>query len=90
MFDGIIGQETPVTVVLRTAAESLKPCGLELGGKSAVIVFADADLDSLFIQLPRQHAHQRVPLIDEPREMAHRLVILKFRKFKNVARTFYV
>lgn len=30
--------------VLASAAQSLKPCGLELGGKSAVIVFADADL----------------------------------------------
>jgi acyl-CoA reductase-like NAD-dependent aldehyde dehydrogenase len=30
--------------VLQSAAETLKPCGLELGGKSAVIVFADADL----------------------------------------------
>lgn len=32
--------------MLRTAAETLKPCGLELGGKSAVIVFADADLQN--------------------------------------------
>src|SRR3546814_18932262 len=30
--------------VLRSAADTLKPCGLELGGKSAVLVFADADL----------------------------------------------
>jgi acyl-CoA reductase-like NAD-dependent aldehyde dehydrogenase len=30
--------------VLKSAADTLKPCGLELGGKSAVIVFADANL----------------------------------------------
>jgi len=30
--------------ISRTAAETLKPLGLELGGKSAVIVFDDADL----------------------------------------------
>lgn len=30
--------------ISRTAAETLKPLGLELGGKSAVLVFADADL----------------------------------------------
>jgi len=30
--------------IIRDAAESLKPLGLELGGKSAVLVFDDADL----------------------------------------------
>jgi acyl-CoA reductase-like NAD-dependent aldehyde dehydrogenase len=39
-----VGSGTTGKKVLRNAAESLKPCGLELGGKSAVIVFADADL----------------------------------------------
>jgi acyl-CoA reductase-like NAD-dependent aldehyde dehydrogenase len=39
-----VGSGTTAKKVLRTAAETLKPCGLELGGKSAVIVFADADL----------------------------------------------
>jgi aldehyde dehydrogenase (NAD+) len=39
-----VGSGATAKKVLRTAAESLKPCGLELGGKSAVIVFADADL----------------------------------------------
>ena len=39
-----VGSGATARKVLRTAAETLKPCGLELGGKSAVIVFADADL----------------------------------------------
>jgi aldehyde dehydrogenase (NAD+) len=39
-----VGSGSTARKVLRTAAETLKPCGLELGGKSAVIVFADADL----------------------------------------------
>jgi acyl-CoA reductase-like NAD-dependent aldehyde dehydrogenase len=39
-----VGSGPTAKKVLRTAAETLKPCGLELGGKSAVIVFADADL----------------------------------------------
>lgn len=39
-----VGSGATAQKVLRTAAENLKPCGLELGGKSAVIVFADADL----------------------------------------------
>jgi acyl-CoA reductase-like NAD-dependent aldehyde dehydrogenase len=41
-----VGSGPTAKKVLRTAAETLKPCGLELGGKSAVIVFADADLPS--------------------------------------------
>lgn len=45
-----VGSGATAKKVLRNAAETLKPCGLELGGKSAVIVFADADL---------QHAAQR-------------------------------
>jgi len=40
-----VGSGATARKVLRTAAETLKPCGLELGGKSAVIVFADADLN---------------------------------------------
>jgi acyl-CoA reductase-like NAD-dependent aldehyde dehydrogenase len=41
-----VGSGATAKKVLRTAAENLKPCGLELGGKSAVIVFADADLQN--------------------------------------------
>ena len=39
-----IGSGRTATQVLTNAAQSLKPVGLELGGKSAVIVFDDADL----------------------------------------------
>jgi acyl-CoA reductase-like NAD-dependent aldehyde dehydrogenase len=39
-----VGSGPTAKKVLRNAAETLKPCGLELGGKSAVVVFADADL----------------------------------------------
>ncbi len=33
------------TQVMKTAADTIKGVGLELGGKSSIIVFADADLD---------------------------------------------
>lgn len=39
-----IGSGATARKILATASESLKPVGLELGGKSAVLVFADADL----------------------------------------------
>ncbi|MDE2403192.1 MAG: aldehyde dehydrogenase [Sphingomonadales bacterium] len=39
-----IGSGATARKVLARASETLKPCGLELGGKSAVIVFDDADL----------------------------------------------
>lgn len=39
-----VGSGGTAKKVLKGAADTLKPCGLELGGKSAVIVFADADL----------------------------------------------
>lgn len=39
-----IGSGATASKVLSNAAQSLKPVGLELGGKSAVIVFDDADL----------------------------------------------
>jgi acyl-CoA reductase-like NAD-dependent aldehyde dehydrogenase len=39
-----VGSGATAKKVLAGAAQTLKPCGLELGGKSAVIVFADADL----------------------------------------------
>jgi acyl-CoA reductase-like NAD-dependent aldehyde dehydrogenase len=39
-----IGSGATAKRVLSNAAQSLKPCGLELGGKSAVIVFDDAEL----------------------------------------------
>jgi acyl-CoA reductase-like NAD-dependent aldehyde dehydrogenase len=39
-----IGSGATAKKILANAAESLKPVGLELGGKSAVIVFADANL----------------------------------------------
>ncbi len=39
-----IGSGATAKKVLTRAAGTLKPCGLELGGKSAVIVFDDADL----------------------------------------------
>lgn len=41
-----IGSGNTARKVLANAAQSLKPCGLELGGKSAVIVFDDADLQN--------------------------------------------
>lgn len=39
-----VGSGATAKKVLAAAAATLKPCGLELGGKSAVLVFADADL----------------------------------------------
>ena len=42
-----VGSGATAKKVLHSAAETLKPCGLELGGKSAVIVFADADLQQV-------------------------------------------
>lgn len=39
-----IGSGPTAKKVLTNAAQTLKPCGLELGGKSAVIVFDDAEL----------------------------------------------
>jgi acyl-CoA reductase-like NAD-dependent aldehyde dehydrogenase len=39
-----IGSGATAKKILASAAESLKPVGLELGGKSAVLVFADANL----------------------------------------------
>lgn len=39
-----VGSGATAKKVLKSAADTLKPCGLELGGKSAVIVFADANL----------------------------------------------
>jgi acyl-CoA reductase-like NAD-dependent aldehyde dehydrogenase len=41
-----IGSGATARKVLAGAADNLKPVGLELGGKSAVIVFADADLQA--------------------------------------------
>ncbi|MBB4858869.1 acyl-CoA reductase-like NAD-dependent aldehyde dehydrogenase [Novosphingobium chloroacetimidivorans] len=39
-----IGSGATARKILASAAETLKPVGLELGGKSAVLVFADANL----------------------------------------------
>jgi acyl-CoA reductase-like NAD-dependent aldehyde dehydrogenase len=39
-----VGSGPTAKKVLASAAQTLKPCGLELGGKSAVIIFADANL----------------------------------------------
>lgn len=39
-----VGSGSTAEKVLTTAAKTLKPCGLELGGKSAVMVFDDANL----------------------------------------------
>lgn len=39
-----IGSAATARTILSNAAQTLKPVGLELGGKSAVLVFADADL----------------------------------------------
>jgi len=41
-----VGSGATAKKVLAAAAQTLKPCCLELGGKSAVMVFADADLVS--------------------------------------------
>lgn len=41
-----IGSGTTAKKILANAAQMLKPVGLELGGKSAVLVFADADLQA--------------------------------------------
>ncbi|MCT2399298.1 aldehyde dehydrogenase family protein [Novosphingobium mangrovi (ex Huang et al. 2023)] len=41
-----IGSGNTAKKILASAAETLKPVGLELGGKSAVVVFADADLQA--------------------------------------------
>ncbi|KAB0619435.1 aldehyde dehydrogenase family protein [Castellaniella defragrans] len=44
---GLIGSVEAGRAVMRTAADTLKPVLLELGGKNALIGFADADLPAL-------------------------------------------
>lgn len=44
------GSGATATRILDTAKDVLKPVGLELGGKSANIIFADADLDNAAMQ----------------------------------------
>lgn len=41
-----IGSGATAKKILASAAHTLKPVGLELGGKSAVLIFADADLQA--------------------------------------------
>lgn len=41
-----IGSAATARKIMASAAQSLKPVGLELGGKSAVLVFADANLQA--------------------------------------------
>jgi aldehyde dehydrogenase (NAD+) len=41
-----VGRRSTAKKILRTAADALKPCAVELDGKSTVVVFADADLQS--------------------------------------------
>src|SRR5699024_11379236 len=41
----IVGESETGKTVMKNAAESLTPVSLELGGKSANIIFEDADLD---------------------------------------------
>ncbi|MFN8229020.1 MAG: aldehyde dehydrogenase family protein [Mycobacterium sp.] len=48
------GGEHTARTVLRTAAENLTPVVTELGGKSANIVFADADLDAAAVHSAHQ------------------------------------
>ncbi|MCA9061547.1 MAG: aldehyde dehydrogenase family protein [Planctomycetaceae bacterium] len=40
------GEGTTAKIIMREAAETLKSCTFELGGKSPNIIFADADLDA--------------------------------------------
>ena len=40
------GSTATARAITRRSADAIKPLGLELGGKSANIVFADADLDA--------------------------------------------
>ncbi len=40
------GETTTGQTIMRTAAENLKGLSMELGGKSPVVIFADADLDA--------------------------------------------
>ncbi|BCB76611.1 aldehyde dehydrogenase [Phytohabitans flavus] len=40
------GETTTGKIIMRTAADHLKGLSMELGGKSPVVVFADADLDA--------------------------------------------
>ena len=46
---GFTGSKPAGQIVMKAAAETLKECTLELGGKSPLIICEDADLDQVSV-----------------------------------------
>src|SRR3546814_4384274 len=57
------GGDAVAKAVMRTAAEHLKPVALELGGKSANLIFADADLDKAAAMRSEEHTSELLSIM---------------------------
>jgi acyl-CoA reductase-like NAD-dependent aldehyde dehydrogenase len=69
----IIGSVAAGRAVMRAASDTLKPLMLELGGKNALIAYADADPDAVAARGRRRHElHLVRPVVrlDQPRVRA--------------------
>jgi aminomuconate-semialdehyde/2-hydroxymuconate-6-semialdehyde dehydrogenase len=73
------GETTTGKAIMKAAAEHLKEVSMELGGKAAALVFADADLDLAIAQLTRStFLNQGEVCLASPRLLVQRPIFDEF------------
>ncbi len=73
------GETTTGKIIMKAAAEGLKEVSMELGGKAAAVIFADADLDAVIAQTIRStFLNQGEVCLASPRLLVQRPIYDEF------------